>query len=174
MRTFISHDQSPIEIDLESPLLIVADPAALEGLPSVLLPESKNLTHSALVSSVSKLRSGFRVYVHPIPRFSPGTYRITFADIIAVDDETPGSSATVDSGSLVFFDYAKHDAVLKNLSWESYDLGLQDATGVRFDEITRKIGSRCYAIMFGNADADGDFGGDGSYALRPSSPKKAG
>lgn len=174
MRTCISYDQSPVEVDLESRFLIVADPLALEGLRSIALPPKENLTRSVLSSSLSTLRNGFRVYVHEIPRFSPGTYRIAFEDIVTTDEEVPGSSASVDSGSLVFFDYAKHEAVLTHLTWESFDLALQDATTKRFEEITRKVGARCFGIMVGNANTRGDFGGDGSYALKKNTPKRIG
>ncbi len=169
-RTCVSSDRRPIELELTSPFLVMADPAALEGLRGLTLPAVPPAGREQIVAAFAAAPVGFDVRVHEVPDFRPGTYRITFSDIVATTDESRGHHASVDTGALVFFDYARHAAVLEHLNREAYDLALQDATSDRFEAITARIGSRSYAIMFGDADAKGDFKGDGAYRLAPAAP----
>jgi len=176
MNQYISFDQSPVQLLMESRFVVVADPAAMESIAALAdtLPQSPNLRLEQIVDAFAKKTVFFSVCVHEIDAFVPGIYELQPTDWEVCDDLGQGRCASVDTGALVIFDYAKVRDVCRHFTWETYDLALQVAGNERFDAIRDAIGSSCFALMHGDADAEGGFQGDGIYRIRRGAPKKMG
>jgi hypothetical protein len=159
---------------MESPFLIMADPAALEGLTSIIneLPKQIDANASSIAAILNDAGSGFQVYVHKISDFTKGIYEIKYDALVAAADNEAG--ATIDTGAMILFDFARIKDVLSVITWETYDFALQIADNSRFDTLTEKLGSCCYALMNGSADAAHCFTGDGKYRLKENTPIKIG
>ncbi len=162
----ISFDGKPVRIHVTSEFVVLADVAALEGLRP-LLPRLSNTLHldeQSTMGILNSSKSGFEVYVHKPKTIKNGLLDFTFYDLEEADEDSIGAS--VDTGSLILFDFAKISEVCSTVTWEAYDFALQDAGTSRFDDLTAKVGGPFFAIIHGDADADHCFHGDGKYRIK--------
>ncbi|MEX0611512.1 MAG: hypothetical protein WD229_05290 [Pirellulales bacterium] len=71
---------------------------------------------------------------------------------------------SVDTAAIVFVDISHLADVLELLTWEQYDLGLQDDRVFR--RIADALGAPCFALILA-AGPPYEFDGDGTYTLKP-------
>ena len=141
----VSLDGIAVQFRMDSPLLVFFDPMLLDGLRDLLPPE----TPVEVAGVLERANAGFPAMAcYTIPNFRPGVFTLDPRDIrrFGSDDEDLDYGeeaqthaeldnealsfpwAAVDSGALVLVD-ATHLADLVNvLSWEQYNLGLDDQT----------------------------------------------
>jgi hypothetical protein len=120
---------------------------------------------------------------YSIPDFRPGLFTLDPHDIKKFGDEEEdfdysegdqedgelgekASSfpfAAVDSGTLIVADVGHLPRLVMLLSWEQYDLGLQD-DGV-FSRIIEALGGPYFALIHGGCLPGMEFDGDGTYTI---------
>jgi hypothetical protein len=180
----VSFDGSPVHFRLDSPLLVCFDPVALDMLHDQLASVS---AHASLDIGQLLERVNVRypaVSCYHVPAFRPGLYTLDPRDIQKFGDEdddldyneaqedereTGDHEASfpfvaVDSGTLVFADFAHLSRLVALLSWEQYNLGLQDEAV--FGRITDALGGPFFALIMAGGMAGMEFDGDGIYTIQ--------
>jgi hypothetical protein len=71
---------------------------------------------------------------------------------------------SIDSSALLLVDFAHLPKVVEVLTWEQYDLALQD--DALFGRITNALGGPCFAVIMGGCMPGMEFDGDGVYTIR--------
>ncbi len=178
--TNLSFDGSPVQFRLDSPLLVCFDPLALDIIRDSLPPDG-GLDVGALLERVNVNYPVMGCY--SIDEFQPGLYTLDPRDIRKFGDEEqdfdydqgeqapiqPPDKATsfpfaaVDSGALIVADVSRLSKLVTLLTWEQYDLGLQD--DAVFFNITVALGGACFAVIHGGCMPGMEFAGDGSYTI---------
>jgi hypothetical protein len=178
-KTNVSYDGSPVQIQMDSPLLACFDPLALDLLGDMLQPgipfdiakmlERANANHPA-------------VACFTIPDFRPGLYQFDPCDIKKFGDEDDGVDYSegeqeaadkppdylwvgVDSGTLIFCDVAHVAELVKLLRWEQYDRSLGDDSVL--PAIVEQLGGPRFAVVVSDSSLGMDFDGDGTYSVSP-------
>jgi hypothetical protein len=125
---------------------------------------------------------------YEVPEFRPGGYTVDPRDIwkfgddgddldyeandgLAEDNPPSYPFFGVDSGAVVIADFAHLPKLVEDLTWERYDLAMQDC-GV-FERINESLGGPYFALILSNARLGMDFDGDGTYTLRPGSVRRS-
>jgi hypothetical protein len=170
-----SENTESVEFLLETGLVVLIDPLALDGLRDTFDAQFA----SRLVAderTVLSLPPGLRVGVHRVPAFIPGRYCLSRADIEEIEpgdgDDDP-AVFDIDTGTLIAADIRCLPVLAQVLTWERYDWLLQSPVDdrSRWDEIVREVGGTMFCIL--DADIDSPFPGDGRYRLRPQAPRAA-
>jgi hypothetical protein len=179
----VSFDGAPVQFRLDSPLLACFDPLALDMLHE-LLPDESAFDVSGLLRRANANHPALACF--SIPEFRPGLYALDPRDIrkfgdeddnlVYVGDWEPESKneesgdqeaaylfAAVDSGALVFADLAKLPMLIRVLTWEQYDLGLQDEAV--FADLVAKLDGPYFAVILGGCMPGMEFDGDGTYTI---------
>jgi hypothetical protein len=179
----VSVDGAPVQFRLDSPLLACFDPLALDMLHELLSDESA-FDVSGLLRRANANHPALACF--SIPDFRPGFYALDPHDIRKFGDEDDdldyvsdreqepknGESgdqqaaylfAAVDSGSLIFADLEKLPMLVRTLTWEQYDRGLQDQAV--FAELVAKLGGPYFAVILGGCMPGMEFDGDGTYTI---------
>ena len=177
-RTNLSSSDGPAYIDVISQHLVLLDPLALDMLP-VQLPELSRLDSSSLLIALSKISKdvrrrnfGLRIGWCELPSLSPRTYTIDANSFDPVEpDDTHEDVFDIDCGTVVVVDVSALGAVAATLTWERYDLLLQQPIGdsTLIEEMIREVGGKRFAIVSG--DINYPFAGDGIYRFREGMPK---
>jgi len=174
--TNVSFNGSPVHFLLDSPLLACFDPLALDAIRDSLPPEG-HLDFSILAERVGG------VACHTIEDFRPGLYTLDPHDIQKFGDEEDDFDysdaeqadsepvdkaksfpfAMVDSGALIVADVAHLPKLVTLLTWEQYDLGLQDDSV--FVNIIEALGGPYFAVIYGGSIPGMEFDGDGAYTI---------
>jgi hypothetical protein len=175
--TNVSFDGSPVQFRLDSPLVACFDPLALDMIRDSLPPEG-HLDVGTLVE-----RHGAMMACYTIEEFRPGFYTIDPRDIQKFGDEEQDFDyseaaqaetqpvdeaksfpfAMVDSGALVVADVAHLPKLVTLLTWEQYNLGLQDEAV--FVNIIEALGGPYFAVIHGRCMPGMEFDGDGTYTI---------
>jgi hypothetical protein len=175
--TNVSFDGSPVEFRMESPLLACFDPLALDMLRDLLSPDAPL---DGLLERVNADYPAMACYT--VPDFKPGVYALEPSDIKKFGDEDddfdynegePEPSdkvpdflfAAVDSGTLIFADFAYLPNLATLLSWEQYDRSLGDDTVL--PKIVDALGGPYFAVIISDCRLGIQFDGDGIYMISP-------
>jgi len=178
----VSFDGSPVQFRLDSPLFACFDPLALDMIRDSLPPDG-HFDVGALLERVTANFPAMACYT--IEDFRPGFYALDPRDIRKFGDEednfdygageqaetepvdktTSFPFAAVDSGALIVADVAHLPKLVTLLTWEQYDLGLQD-NGV-FVHIIEALGGPYFAVIHGGCMPGMEFDGDGTYTIPP-------
>jgi len=178
--TNVSLDGSPVQFRMDSPLLACFDPLALDMLRD-LLPEDATFDVAGLLERANANHPAMACYT--IPEFRPGLFTLDPHDIKKFGDEEEdfdysegdqaGGEAAwkapsfpfagVDSGALIVADVGRLPRLVKLLSWEQYDLGLQD--DAVFGKIVEELGGPYFAVIRGGCMPGMEFRGDGTYTI---------
>ena len=178
--TNVSYDGSPVQFRMDSPVLALFDPLALDMLGELLRPDSRfdaefleraNANHPA-------------VACFTIPCFRPGLYTLDPRDIKKFggedDDFDYGDAevervpaniapaylfAAVDSGALIIADVGHLPRLVRLLTWEQYDLSLQHKGDAVLAKILQALGAPYFAIIHGGCMPGMEFEGDGTYTI---------
>jgi hypothetical protein len=177
--TNVSHDGSPVQLRIDSPLLACFDPLALDMLGDMLRPgvpfdiaellERANANHPAVACLT-------------IPDFRPGLYALDPRDIRKFGDkdddfdysegeQEAGDKApdypwvAVDSGTLIFADVAHLVKLVPLLTWQQYDRSLGDDTIL--PGIVERLGGLYFAVVVSDCRLGMEFDGDGTYSVSP-------
>jgi hypothetical protein len=164
---------------MDSPLLACFDPLALDMLHD-LLPGSAPLDVAELLDRVNANYPAMACYT--IPDFRPGLFTLDPHDIkkfgdeeenfeysdAQTEEEPSGSSpsflfSAIDSGSLIVADVGHLPQFVNLLTWEGYNLGLQD--DVVFAKIARALSGPYFAVISGGCMPGMEFDGDGTYFI---------
>lgn len=169
----VSLDGAPVRFTLRSPRLLLIDPLALDGLRDQLreLDPSAPGEPEATIATLSDY--GLRIGLHDLSDFEPGTFEIDRHAFESVDEDTVDPRVfEIDSGTLVVIDLTALAAVAGALTWERYDAWLRSPVGDDrvLEAIKADAGGTCFAIL--TSDADSPFSGDGTFRLRPGSPRR--
>jgi hypothetical protein len=152
-----------LELDLESDLLILIDPLALDGLKGDFDSELVARIEADVqqVTTIPFLRVG----VHRIPDFVPGRFRLAPGALLEGGEDDDPRVFEVDSGTVVVVELRRLPEVAQVLTWDRYDWYLQSPVGdsSRWEEIVAEVGTLYFALL----DDDETFDGDGRYRLRP-------
>jgi hypothetical protein len=180
--TNVSFDGSPVQFRLDSPLLACFDPLALDMICESLQPDG-HLDVGALLERVAVSFAAMSCYT--VEDFQPGFYKLDPRDIQKFGDEEhdfdfsegehaetePVDKSTsfpfvaVDSGALIIADVAHLPKLVTLLTWEQYDLGLQD--DAVFVKIIEALGGPYFAVIYGGCMPGMEFDGDGTYTIPP-------
>jgi hypothetical protein len=142
-----SDNTDSVEFLLETGLVVLIDPLALDGLKDTFDAQFT----SRLVAderAVLSLPGGLRVGVHRVPAFTPGRYCLSRADIQEIEpsksDDAP-AVFDIDTGTLIAVDVRYLPVLAQVLTWQRYDWLLQSPVDdrSRWDEIVRESGGRC-------------------------------
>jgi hypothetical protein len=164
-----SANAESVEFLLETGLVVLTDPLALDGLRNTLDVEFATRL-AADARAVLSLPPGLRVGVHRVPAFTPGPHRLSRSDIEEIDpgegDDDP-AVFDIDTGTLIAVDVRYLPVLAQVLTWERYDWFMQSPVGdrSRWDEIVEQVGGAMFCII--DADIDSRFPGDGRYRLLP-------
>jgi hypothetical protein len=178
----VSFDGSPVEFRLDSPLFACFDPLALDTIRDSLPPDG-HLDIGILLERVTVNFPAMSCYT--IEDFRSGFYTLDPRDIKKVGDDEhdfdfsegeqdetePVDMATalpfvaVDSGALIVADVAHLPELVTLLTWEQYDLGLQD--DAVFVDIIEAMGGPYFAVIHGGCMPGIEFDGDGTYMIPP-------
>ncbi len=93
--------------------------------------------------------------------YSEGEHAVTEP----VDNATSFPFAAVDSGALIVADVAHLPKLVTLLTWEQYDLALQD--DAVFANIIEALGGAYFAVIHGGCMPGMEFDGDGTYTIPP-------
>src|SRR5262245_35151862 len=185
--TNVSFDGSPVRFRLDSPLLACFDPLALDMLHDLATPATP-LDVAVLLERMNAHHSAIACYT--IPDFQPGMFTLDPHDIRTFGDEDEDfdygdaeeqeaaggdkSSAYpwvgVDSATLIVADVAHLPELAKLLTWEKYDLALQNEEV--FGDIVDALGGPFFAVMHGSCLPGMEFDGDGTYTIPVSSVRR--
>lgn len=173
-----SDNTESIEFLLETGLVVLIDPLALDGLEDTFDEQFANRL-VADERAVLSLPGGLRVGVHRVPAFTPGRYGLSRADIEEIEPVNPDDGDDdpavfdIDTGVLIAVDVRYLPALAQVLTWARFDWLLQSPLDdrSRWDEIVRDVGGPMFCIL--DADIDSPFPGDGRYRLRPQAPRAA-
>jgi hypothetical protein len=174
--TNVSFDGSPVHFLLDSPFLACFDPLALDAIRDSLPPKG-----DFDVSAVAERVGGVACYT--IEEFRPGLYTldprnirkfgdeehdVDYSDAVQAETELVDEAksfpfATVDSGALIVADVAHLPKLVTLLTWEQYDLGLQDDSV--FVNIIESLGGPYFAVIYGGCMPGMEFDGDGTYTI---------
>ena len=165
---------------MDSPLLACFDPLALDMIRDS-LPAGIPLEIGGLLERMNVNYPAMSC--HTIPDFRPGMYTLDPRDIQKFGDEEQDFDysdseqaeseptdkapcfpfAAVDSGSLIVADVAHLAKLVNLLSWEQYNLGLQDDAA--FVKIVDAIGGPYFAVISSGCMPGMEFDGDGTYTI---------
>ena len=178
--TNVSFDGSPVQFRVDSPLIALFDPLALDVIRDSLPPDG-HLDVGPLLERVTVNFPAMSCYT--IEDFRPGFYTLDPRDIKKFGDDQddldysegehdegePGDKAAslpfaaVDSGALIVADVAHLSKLVTLLDWEQYDLGLQD--DAVFVNIIEALGGPYFAVIHGGCMPGMEFDGDGTYTI---------
>lgn len=178
--TNVSFDGSLVQFRMDSPLLACFDPLALDMLRDLCsagtpfdiagLLERMNVNYSAMACfTIPDFRSGlFMLDPHDIKKFGDEDDDFDYGDGDQAEGEpTENVSsfpwAAVDSGTLIIADVGHLPRLVTVLTWEQYNLGLQD--DAVFGEIVEAIGGPYFALISGGCMPGMSFDGDGTYTI---------
>jgi len=177
--TNVSYDGSPVQLQMDSPVLACFDPLALDMLGDILQPgipfdiakllERANANHPA-------------VACFTIPDFRPGLYKLDPRDIKKFGDEDDGFDYSeceqeagdgppdylwvgVDSGTLIFADVVHLAGLVKLLTWEQYDRSLGNDSIL--PAVVEQLGGPHFAVVMSDSRSGMEFDGDGTYSVPP-------
>jgi hypothetical protein len=192
--TVFSFDGSPFRIRMDSPQLVCFDPLALDLLRELSLSGSVQDERELLQRANTVCPA---VACFTIPHFRPGLYQLDPREIrkFGGDDDAfdyedeeateagdvdPGSATVesaypfvgVDSGRLIVADMKRLPEIVRQLTWEQYDLALRDEAV--FDRIAEAVGALCFAVIKGGGSAEMEFDGDGTYTIAVGSLRRVG
>jgi hypothetical protein len=180
----MSFDGSPVYFRMDSPLLLRFDPVALDMIRDRLASFSTDdpVEASRVPEQVNVKYSAMSCY--QIGDFQPGVYTLSPQDIQKFGDEDEDLDYNeaeedekvspdlqvhypfvgVDSGALIIADFAHVSQLVNLLTWEQYDLGLQDESV--FGKITDALGGPYFALIIGGIMPGMEFDGDGTYTIK--------
>jgi hypothetical protein len=176
--TNVSFDGSPVQFRMDSGLLACFDPLALDMLAD-LLPLGAPMDVSRLLEAANANEPD-ALACFTIPDFRPGLYSLDPRDIKKFGDEdddldySEGEEETsdeapqylfagVDSGTLIFADFAHLPKLVTLLTWEQYDRSLGDDTV--FPAVLDRLGGPYFAVIVSDARLGMQFDGDGVYTV---------
>jgi hypothetical protein len=165
---------------MDSPLLACFDPLALDMLGDLLpagtpfdvagLLERVNVNHPAMgCFTIPDFRPGlFTLDPHDIKKFGDEEEDFDYSDGDQAEGEPTGKVssfpwAAVDSGALILADVGHLPRLVNLLTWEQYDLGLQD--DAVFGKIVEALGGPYFAVINGGCMPGMEFDGDGTYTI---------
>jgi hypothetical protein len=179
--TNVSYDGSPVQFRMDSPLLACFDPLALDMLVE-LLPPGAPADVPGLLERANRNHPALACFT--IPDFQPGLYTLDPHDIKKFGDEdeefdyseeevksaSPDSVpsypfATVDSAALIVADIGQLPKLVRLLTWEQYDLSLQDQGDAVIGKIVEALGGPYFAVIQGGCMPGMEFDGDGTYTI---------
>jgi hypothetical protein len=178
-----SYDGSPVQFRMDSPLLACFDPAALDMLGDMLRPG----TPFGIDDLLERANANYpAVACFRIPDFRPGLYRVDPRDIKKFGDEDDGFDysggkqgasdkapdylwVAVDSGTLIFADFAHLPKLVTLLTWEQYDRSLGDDTVL--PAIAERLGGPHFAVVLSDSRLGMQFDGGGIYTIAAGSVK---
>jgi len=179
--TNVSFDGSPVQFRMDSPLLACFDPLALDMLGEMLQPgtpldvvgllERANANHPALACfTIPDFRPGlYTLDPHDIKKFGDEDEEFDYGDEevkrVPPDRESSYPFAAVDSGALVVADVGQLPKLVRLLTWEQYDLSLQDQGDAVFAKIVEALGGPYFAVIHGGCMPRMEFDGDGTYTI---------
>ena len=178
--TNLSFDGSPVQFRMDSPLLAWFDPLALDVLRDSLLAgtpfdmagllEHVNINYPAMACiSMPDFRPGlFTLDPHDIKKFGDEEEDFDYSEGDRAEREPAGKAssfpfASVDSCTLIVADAGQLPRLVHLLTWEQYDLGLQD--DAVFGKIVEAIGGPYFAVISGGCMPGMEFDGDGTYTI---------
>ncbi|MCI0642690.1 MAG: hypothetical protein L0Y72_13060 [Gemmataceae bacterium] len=178
--TNVSFDGSPVQFRMDSPLLACFDPLALDMLHDLLPPgtrfdvaellERANVNHPAIACyTIPDFRPGlFTLDPHDIKKFGDEEEDIDYSEGDQAEGEFAGKApsypfAAVDSGALIVADVGQLPKIAHLMTWELYDLGLQD--DAVFVTIVEALGGPYFAVIHSGSMPGMEFDGDGTYSI---------
>ena len=178
--TNVSFDGSPVQFRMNSPLLACFDPLALDMLHDLLpagtpfevagLLERVNVNHPAMACyTIPDFRPGlFTLDPHDIKKFGDEEEDLDYSKGDHAEGEPAGTAlsfpfAAVDSGALIVADVDHLPRLVNLLTWEQYDLGLQD--DAVFGKIVEALAGPYFAVISGGCMPGMEFDGDGTYTI---------
>jgi hypothetical protein len=176
--TNVSLDGSPVQFRMDSALLACFDPLALDMLAELLPPGAPMDVPRLLETANANQPDALACFT--IPDFRPGLYSLDPRDIKKFGDEdddfdySEGEEemgdeaprylfAGVDSGTLIFADFAHLPKLVTLLTWEQYDRSLGDDTV--FPDVIGRLGGPYFAVIVSDARLGMRFDGDGVYTV---------
>lgn len=167
--TNFAFDQRPAQLDLTSPVIVLLDPLALDGLSAEL--QRVSAAPAAQQRRLLKdLQTTLRIGIHELSDFRPGTFELGAGDFESASDGD-GGAFDVDSGTVVVIDLPYLGRVAAVLTWDRYDALLQapvdDDTAL--NQLVADVGGSCFALIA--ASADSSFDGDGAFRVRAGAPR---
>jgi hypothetical protein len=180
----VSFHGSPVQFQLDSPLLLCFDPLCLAGIRDLLAswPTNAPIDVGLLLERVNNQHPAMSCY--RIANFQPGLYSLDPRDIHKFGDEEPdldydgvqedelGAAevevsfpfVSVDSGALILVDFGHMSKLVNLFGWDQYDLALQDDTV--FSKISEALGGPYFAVIHGASVHGMQFDGDGTYTIK--------
>ncbi|MBI3411603.1 MAG: hypothetical protein HY040_25015 [Planctomycetes bacterium] len=178
--TNVSFDGSPVQFRMDSPFLACFDPQALDILRES-MPQDSPLDVAGLLERLNVNYPAMACYT--IPEFRPGLFTLDPHDIkkfgdeeedfdynegdqaepVPAEKESSFPFAAVDSGALIVADVGHLPRLVKLLTWERYDLGLQD--DAVFAKIVEELDGPYFAVINGGIMPGMEFDGDGTYTI---------
>jgi hypothetical protein len=134
------------------------------------LLERMNLHHSAIACyTIPEFQPGlFTLDPHDIKKFGDEEEDYDYGEAEEQDTEVGDKFSSypwvgVDSGTLIVADVAHVRELAKLLTWEQYDLALQNEEV--FGQIIDALGGPFFALMHGSCLPGMEFDGDGTYTI---------
>jgi hypothetical protein len=160
----------PIEFELSCPYIVLIDPLALDGVSAELRTVSE-LPPSEMQERIRDLSGGLRIGLTQVSSFRKGRYRLGNEDLEEDDDETDSSIFDIDSGTVCVINLDHLGATAKSITWNRYDAFLRSQVGDNsiWIEMMSEIGGPFFGML--NGDVSTPFRGDGSYRLKPNTPR---
>jgi hypothetical protein len=175
--TNVSYDGSPVQLQMDSPLLACFDPPALDLLGDMLRPGAP-FDIAALLERANANHPAVACFT--IADFRPGLYTFDPRDIKKFGDEDDDFSygegeqgagdqapdylwVAVDSGTLIFADFGRLPKLVTLLTWEQYDRSLGD--GTILPAIVEELGGPHFAVVVSDSRLGIQFDGDGTYTV---------
>ncbi len=187
--TNISFDGSPVLLRLESPFVVAMDPIALQATRDEFssLPIDAQSDPGALLERLNVRYPSMSCY--RVPEFEPGLFVLDPHDIQRFGDEDDDFDydqdmqeerppfedsarfpfVAVDSGTLIFVDFAHLSQVLELLAGDQYDRILRFEA--EFEELTALLGGPYFALILAAGSPQMHFDGDGVYSVTPNAIK---